>query len=264
MKLILPFALILSAIFLLFQVQANVSEFSAKDEKKIEAQNEVWNILTLEWPPYTCSNCPGQGIAAVALRQKLLKKDIHVQFTFTSWATAIQKSQEKNFVGFYPAYQGEEPAGYKLSKSLFRSPLGFVNGKGKKHPWKQASDLKGLRIGGAKAYKYPQEFFDLSAAGVFKLELVVSDDTNLRKVAAGDLDLALFDLVNARYLLNSSKGFLNSRIEIDPRVYAQMDLYLAFNKHSLDLSAVLDKALAGKDLQAKISAELQKVGLSNN
>lgn len=257
------FLVVIHLIFLILPIssQANMSEFLLR-EKKAEAQKQVWNVLTLEWPPYTCTDCPGQGAAAEALRQVLAQKGITVNFVFRSWTEAIKESSQLQYVGFFPAYVGEEPEGYQLSSSLFQSPLGFVKSKDKKISWKNLEDLKGLSIGGAKDYKYPQEFFAKAKSGFFKLELVVSDDTNLRKVASGDLDLAILDMVNAQFLLKNSPGFLQSKLELDPKPYKKMDLYFAFNKRHTALAPVLNQLLLEASLQQRVDSAVTKMGLS--
>ncbi|MFP5520107.1 MAG: substrate-binding periplasmic protein [Bdellovibrionia bacterium] len=199
------------------------------------ANKKTYKVATLEWPPFVCTECPGQGIAASALKKALASQNIDIVFEFMSWSQAIRISNNPEFLGYFPAWDTEFEKGFIQSQPLFESPLGFVERKDNPIQWQTLKDLKGLRIGGAKDYRYPTKFLDLAGEGFFKFEIVVSDDTNLRKLAQKKLDAVIIDKNNAAYLIKKSSSKIRRQLAINPKVLETKNLYIMLNKKHEDI-----------------------------
>jgi polar amino acid transport system substrate-binding protein len=222
-------------------------------------QAEKWVLTTLEWPPYTCSQCPGKGAAAKALAEALKKQNIELEFVFLPWTEAIKAGADKTNVGYFPAWLEDVKPGFVTSVALFESPLGFLEPKARPLRWNKLSDLKGKTIGVTKDYGNTVEFNRLVAEGVIKTEVVESDDTNMRKVALGKLDGTLIDLNNARYFLDNSLKSISGEISINPKILEKKELYVALNSHDTKKHAdVIMAAMKKGNLQKSIDAYMVK------
>jgi polar amino acid transport system substrate-binding protein len=222
-------------------------------------QAEKWVLTTLEWPPYTCSQCPGKGAAAKALAEALKKQNVELEFVFLPWSEAIKVGGDKSKVGYFPTWNEDGRPGFVASVALFESPLGFLEPKGRPLMWNKLSDLKGKTIGVVKDYGNTAEFNRLVAEGVIKTEVVESDDTNMRKVALGKLDGTLIDLNNARYFLNHSLKSVSGELALNPKIIGKKALYVALNTHDTQKHAdVIKEAVKKENLQKAIDDYMVK------
>lgn len=198
---------------------------------------ERWVISTLEWPPYTCAQCPENGAGAKALRDALKTQGIDVEFVFVTWRNAIRNTLEGRSVGFFPAWIEDNSQGqFIVSDALFFSPTGFAYPSSKELRWTHLSDLKGKKIGVAQDYGNTAEFNRLVKQGIIQTETVVSDDTNLRKVAAAKIDGAFIDIINARFLLEKNMPDINSRVIVGSNVVENKSLHLMLNPKTVNTS----------------------------
>lgn len=226
--------------------------FASREKRK------TWTLTTLEWPPFVCSNCPENGAAAKALRETLRKVGVDVKFSFHSWSKSMSLGEEEGYVGYFPAWIEEVKPGFTASSTLFTSPVGFVEPRNKPLVWHSLTDLKGKVIGISQNYGNTVEFNRLVREGVIRVEVVESDDTNLRKVALGRLDGALMDINNARYFLSVNLRNLMGRVSINSKVLENKTLHLAFNGHNKDKAAKMEAALKQSNFQKIVDEYLKK------
>ncbi|WP_347356202.1 transporter substrate-binding domain-containing protein [Bdellovibrio sp.] len=219
---------------------------------------ERWVVTTLEWPPFTCSRCPENGAAAKALKDTLKTVGVSVEFVFYPWTQAIKRGERPEVVGFFPVWPETFRPGFSPSHLLFRSPLGIIQQRSKPLVWSKLSDLKGKKIGITEGYGNTVEFNRLVKEKILKVEAVKSDDTNLRKVALGQLDGALMDINNARYLMHVTHPKLAGRVSVSPRIVQDKDHFFAFNIHNKAKVDKLNKALANVNYQRIVDDYLLK------
>lgn len=219
---------------------------------------ERWVVTTLEWPPFTCSRCPENGAAAKALKDTLKTVGVSVEFVFYPWTQAIKRGERPEVIGYFPAWTEDFRPGFTASQVLFKSPLGLIQQRIKPLVWTKLSDLKGKKIGVTEGYGNTFEFNRLVKEKVLTVESVKSDDTNVRKVALGQLDGALMDINNARYLIHVAHPRLAGRVSVGPRIVEDKELYLAFNIHNKAKSDKLKKALDNVNYQRIVDDYLLK------
>lgn len=225
----------------------------------VQARAEKWVVATLEWPPYTCTRCPKSGAGAKALRDALRTQGVEVEFVFSTWTKDIEDARRGKAVGFFPSWL-ETVASHGLERSvaLFESPLGFVESRVKPLKWKKLEDLKGKTIGVAQDYGYTVEFNRLVRDGVIKTETVISDDTNIRKVAAGKIDGAIMDVNNALFFLNTGLSDLAGKVRVSPRDIKVKALYVAWGKGHKDKDLILRRALKEVNTQKIVDDYLRQ------
>lgn len=222
------------------------------------AQAETWRINTLDWPPYTCARCPENGAAAKALRDSLKTVGVDVEFVFYTWGQAIQKSSDAAVVGYFPLWRESLKSGFQLSPPLFQSPLGFIEPRNKPLAWNSLMDLRGKKLGVTKDYGNTAEFNRLVKSGVIKVEVAVSDDINVLKVAEGKLDGALMDINNARYFLFTSQAGVLSKVRVNGKILEAKDLYLAVNHKNAGKMDKIKTALKNLNFQRVVDEYLLK------
>lgn len=219
---------------------------------------ERWLITTLEWPPFSCEKCPEQGAGCKALKEAMKTVGVDVEFVFLPWTRAIKDGAEAKYVGYYPSWPEDVQSGFSPSQAVFKSPLGFIEPKGKALVWNKLADLKGKNIGTVQDYGNTKEFNQLVKDGVIKTEVVPSDDVNVKKVAGGRLDGAIIDINNAKWFLATDLKDLAGKVQINAKTVEDKDLLIAFNAGGAAKKAKLEEALKKTDT-AKIVAEyLQK------
>lgn len=219
---------------------------------------ERWVVTTLEWPPFTCSRCPDNGAAAKALKESLKAVGVSVEFVFYPWTQAMKKGERPDVVGFFPVWLENIRPGLTPSEPLFRSPVGLIQQRDKPLVWTKLSDLKGKKIGITEGYGNTFEFNRLVREKVLTVEAVKSDDTNVRKVALGQLDGALMDLNNARYLIQVGQPQLAGRVSVNSRIIEEKDLYFVFNIHNKAKAEKLKAGLKKVNYQRQVDDYLLK------
>lgn len=219
---------------------------------------EKWIVTTLEWPPFSCEKCPEQGAGCKALKEAMKAVGVEVEYVFLPWTRAIKDGAEAKYVGYYPSWPEDVQAGFSPSPSVFKSPLGFIEPKGKALTWTSLADLKGKNIGTVQDYGNTKEFNQLIKDGVIKTEVVASDDVNVKKVAGGRIDGAIIDINNAKWFLATDMKDLAGKVQVNPKSIEDKDLLIAMNTSGAAKKAKLEEALKKVDT-AKIVAEyLQK------
>lgn len=221
------------------------------------ARAESWKIATLEWPPYTCSQCYKNGAAAEALRQVLKKEGITVEFVFYPWVQAQKNGGKRSFVGYFPSWKEEILPGFKASEVLFKSPVVFMERKEKPLYWNSLQDLKGKTFAVTEGYGNTIEFNQMIKDGQLKTSRVLNEESTIRKLIAGSVDGVLIDLFVGKYYLNKIFSVQKSQLALNEKVVENKELYFAFNEASLQKAEVLNRALRNDNYAKSVQAYLR-------
>lgn len=219
---------------------------------------EKWKVTSLEWPPFTCEKCPEQGAGTKALKEALASVGIELEVVFLPWSRAIKEGADKSAVGYYPSWPEDVTGDFSGSPSVFKSPVGFIEPSGKPLNWSSLQDLKGKTVGVVQDYGNTKDFNAAAKAGVFKTEVVPSDDVNVKKVAAGRIDAAIIDINNAKWYLQTDLKDLAGKVTINGKILEEKDLLIALNTHSKDKAAKLKEALGKVNTQKIVEEYLKK------
>lgn len=222
------------------------------------AKAEKWVLTTLEWPPFTCEKCPEQGAGAKALREAMKSVGVEVEFVFLPWTRAIKEGASNKYVGYYPSWPEDVVAGFSGSASVFTSPLGLIEPKGKPLSWNTLADLKGKTIGSVQDYGNTKEFNQLVKDGTIKTEVVTSDDVNVKKVAGGRLDGAIIDINNAKWFLKTDMKDMADKVSVNAKNLEDKALLIAFNASGGAGAKKLEEALKKVNTAKIVSEYLEK------
>lgn len=191
-------------------------------------------LASLEWPPYTGEQLPGQGATTEVVRAAFAAMGYDVEVRFYPWKRVLSVAmQEPGIVGYFPEYPSRErKRHFYFTDSVGKSPLGFAKRRSSGISWGEYEDLKQYRIGTVRGYVNTDTFDAMVRKGDIWTDRSVSDLFNLRKVLAGRVDLAVADLNVYEYLLFSD-GFLRSRrgeLRFDPQLMDIHNLHVCFRK----------------------------------
>lgn len=224
---------------------------------------ERWVVMTLEWPPFTCSRCPENGAAAKALKDTLNQVGVSAEFVFYPWTQTQKKAEHPDVIGYFPSWR-DVLGGFTRSEVLFKSPIGFIQPRSKPLVWSKLTDLKGRKIGITEGYSNNLEFNRLVKEKVLTVETVKTDEVSVRRVALGQLEGALMDISNARYLISKSQSEFPGKVSVNQRILEDKELFLAFNDHNKVKAAKLKSALGKVNYQRMVDDYLVKYLLRND
>ncbi|MDG5494948.1 transporter substrate-binding domain-containing protein [Niveispirillum sp. BGYR6] len=189
-------------------------------------------LASLDWPPFTGPNLPAQGRSTAIVQAALAGAGLALQVDFLPWQRALTSGlHDPDFQGYFPEYRDATMARHcLLSEPIGSSPLGFAERVDAPAPWTQLPDLAGRRIGTVRGYVNNPEFDALAAAGGLNVEPAVDDATNLRKLAAGRLDLVVIDSNVLSYLLATDPDLIPHRaaLRLNGRLLEEKSLHVCF------------------------------------
>jgi polar amino acid transport system substrate-binding protein len=212
------------------------------------AAGQSMALTSLEWPPYTGAPLADDGASAKVVREALAAVGMDLEVRFFPWQRAVQTAQQDaNFIGYFPEYHAESIEGdFFFSDPIGTSPLGFIENVDKPVTWAALSDLKPYTIGVVSGYVNTAEFDAMMETGQLNTDPVTDDATNIRKVAAGRIDLAVMDRNVFLYLLRTDPELkaLEGKLRFNDRLLENKKLYVCLRK-SPDGEAALNKLNQG-------------------
>jgi len=191
-------------------------------------------LTSLNWPPYTGSSLKDLGVTSKIVALALYSVGLELNVVIFPWQRAVLTAKsDKNFQGYFPEYYDQAiEKEFFFSDPVGSSPLGFIERKDKPVTWETLDDLKGLRIGTVKGYVNTAEFDAKVASGALDAEAVVDDVTNVKKLAAGRLDIAVIDKYVYEYLLNTDPELapLKAKLHFNSRILENKKLYVCLRR----------------------------------
>jgi len=209
-----------------FSLTASVSAY---------AQDKVIKLTSLEWPPYAGEKVDQQGASVAVVRAAAEAMGYKLEVKFLPWERAVKTAEDpkSGYVGYFPEYHSDEvAANFLFSDPIGAGPLGFVENSAAPVQWSDLAELKDKKIGTVSGYVNTAEFDAKVAAGILKAEPVSDDLTNIRKVGAGRIPLAVIDKHVLNYTLNTdpSLASLKDKVQFNAKLLEDKALYIAFQR----------------------------------
>ena len=174
------------------------------ETKAEQAQHtQLVKLTSLDWPPYTGEQLPGQGEVTVLLRQVMADIGYQLQVDFLPWPTAVAKVRAGNegHLGYYPEYPFADK-GYLMSAAIGYSELGLVERRDNPLLLTDVNELATLRFGVVQDYLNMVQLDAMIAAKKLTPVVSSSDKDNVLKVMSGQLEAAVVDKRVLSYLLS--------------------------------------------------------------
>lgn len=217
-------------------------------------------IATLEWPPYTCAQCPEGGVASKVLKEFLLKQGIEVEFSFYPWARAVKLTENNQVDALWPCWPNDI-VGTKLKVSVpfFKSTLGFITRKTSNITLTQLSDLEKYRVGAVSGYGYDDGILQTLKKNPKKVQYVTDDKSNLKKILGNRIDIALIDLINFEYSSKFLSPKEKNELVFQKNLHRNLDLAIGFTETNLNkYNEILKKGFEQFDFEKRLAEELRK------
>lgn len=215
----------------------------------------VARFTTLDWPPFSAAGLAGGGAFVEILREALAPAGIRVEVEVLPWKRAVDKaSRDPAIAGFLPVYLDDLVGGFFPSAQVLASPLGLAERRADSIAWSTLDDLKPLRIGTVLGYTNTPAFDEAVQARRLTIEEAPDDLSNLLKVAAGRLRVAVIDCTVLRFLLDHEARLAAARgaVQCNPRPLALKGIFVALRDdargHALD--GAIRRGLAQVDPEA--------------
>ena len=191
-------------------------------------------LTSLEWPPYTGAQLPGEGMSSEVVRAAFEAVGYTVEIRFYPWKRAVEHGRHDFDVdGYFPEYvSAERKKHFLFSDSIGVSPLGLVEKKSRSVHWETLQDLSEFSIGTVHGYVNTEEFDRLAGQGRLRVDSSVSDLLNLRKVLAGRLPLAVVDVNVFQYLARNDEHLWQDldKLQVNPHLLGVNTLHVCFRK----------------------------------
>ena len=197
------------------------------------AGNSV-KLAATEYPPYYGQQLPNQGVITEIIREAFSRVGYAVKIQFLPWKRALEATRRGEFDALYTAwYREERKRWFAFSDPLpIANQIGFFKRVDRNISYRTIVDLRPFKIGIVRGYSNPLAF---DRAGL-NTEAVTEDRLNLKKLAAGRLDLVLIDKVIGQHIIRTDLPESVQTLEwLDPPLKID-DQYLIFSKSVDDYS----------------------------
>lgn len=195
-----------------------------------EAKADTLHLTSLHWPPYSGSTLEKQG-ATIAITRAAMRAVGHELIVgFFPWSRAIRmvNRPESKYVGYLPAYSYPTDE-FIFSDPLGTSPLGLVEQHLHPISWSSLADLNQYRLGVVRDYTNTVELDAMIKLGTQRVEVVNSDEHNVKKVATARIDAAVIDLHVFDYLLSQKElKSIAGKLQINKKTLEDKQMFIAF------------------------------------
>jgi len=192
-------------------------------------------LTSLDWPPYTGPTLADQGATAAVVKAAFEAAGYRVQIDFFPWPRAVVLASDANsgYAGYFPEYYSAEVGkSFLFSAVIGTGPLGLVQHKDAPIIWNSIDDLNKFKVGVVQDYVNTDAFDANVASGKQPVEVVSSDDQNLKKVAAKRIPVAIIDQNVMNHLLahDPSLAAVKAKLEFNGKLLEDKKLYICFRR----------------------------------
>jgi polar amino acid transport system substrate-binding protein len=224
----------------------------------------LMRLSTLEWPPYTGTLLPGEGLSTKMASMVAKAAGYKLMTASFEWATTVEKGEKApNFDGYFPEYYTKErEQNCHLSQAMGSSVLGIATLKSNTINWSALSDLADVRLGVVDGYSNGEAFDQAVADKRQKVELVPSDAANVGKLSSGKIRGIVIDQKVLDYTLAHLGGA--DRIVFGSKPIAELTLHVCFKKTPAGLAMrnAFDAALKTVD-RRKVESDYSRLVKGN-
>lgn len=210
---------------------------------------ETITIASGEWSPYLSKNLKHNGIAGRIITDIFAGEGIAVKFNFLPWKKAYLDTEKGKFDGTAVwLKKPEREQTFWFTDDVITETHVFFFKKGRAFDWNTPKDLESYRLGGLLGFSYGPELDRAINDGKIRVDRIVKDEVNFKKLLIGRIDLYPQEL-------NVSYELLHRQFSADdialiahhPKPLMENPSYLLLPKSrpgSLRLKTLFNKGLA--------------------
>ncbi len=155
-----------------------------------------------EWPPYMGEALPQGGVLSDVVALAFSRIGVKVRYVFLPTPRALASAASGRVDGSI----GWTPTAERRQNLMFSGPvmtarMVFFQRSGETFEWRILADLAPYRIGVTVGNTYSAAFSHLQYSGALQVDPSADDLSNLRKLAAGRVDLFPIEATVGRYLV---------------------------------------------------------------
>lgn len=207
----------------------------------LQASAADYKLSTLEWAPYTGAALPGQGVVSATIVEALKASGQRVEVQFFPWSRAVRLvDTDPAYVGFFPAYYSRERAArYLYSDPVGHSQVVFLERTDTPVKWTSYDDLQGQRIGVVRGFVNTEALDARIASKVLLAEESPDDRSNILKLVADRIDLAVVDRQVYMHLVQTDPQLARvaAQLQTNPKVLESKNLYVCFQRSARGAAA---------------------------
>lgn len=195
-------------------------------------------LAATEYPPYYGEALPRGGPVTEITVAALRKAGHEVQVRFLPWARALRLGEEGAVDGLVGVWHSAERDRFFLySLPVVANRLVLCKRAGSEPArFEGFAALEPYTVGVVRGYADPPGL----AAAHIRTEAVVDDLQNLRKLAAGHVDLVLIDSRVGRYLADKHLADFAPRMECLQPAVEETPQYLVVSRHAPDAAKIIE------------------------
>ena len=209
-------------------------------------------LATGEWRPYTSQGMENYGLFTEIVTAVFRELGMEAEYRFYPWKRCEAELVSGKVAAIFPYYKTDERMKiYHYTDSVAVSKNGFFYLKkrlqGKDIVYGKLEDLKPYKIGGNIGYWYIPDF---EKAGL-DTEYVPDEESNVRKLYAGRIDLFVQDLYVGWELIKKIYPENVGDFGILDKALSEGGLYLMFAKNNPQAGAMIQKFNEGLEMIKK-------------
>ncbi|MDE1462587.1 substrate-binding periplasmic protein [Spartinivicinus poritis] len=144
-----------------------------------------------EWPPYLSKEYKHHGLISHIVTEAFKQSGVTVEYGFFPWKRAFKEAQEgKKWAGSVVWTKNpDREADFVFSDTVIELKEVFFHRKDLQFDWSTMKDLSKYKIGASIGYSYGDAFAKAEADKLINVARTAKDETSLKKLAAGRIDL---------------------------------------------------------------------------
>jgi len=222
---------------------------------------DVIHLATSEYPPYMGQGLPQGGAITAIATEAFRRGGYEVKATFLPWARTVDSAKSGLVEGVLGIWHSKErEQWFVYSNPLPATQMGFYKRSDSPISYTALSELKPYLVGTVRGYANPAAFDEAK----LRTDEVVDDETNLRKLSVGRIDLVLIDKGVARYLINSKPDAFKAKLVwLEPAI-EKLPLYVALSKKTPEIDkklAAFNKGLLAMEKDGTLARLVKEAGI---
>lgn len=151
---------------------------------------EVIRITTGEHPPYLSEHLKHNGVGLRIIKEAFALEGITVEYGFFPWKRSLKLAEQGDWDASATwGHNSDRENNFYFSDPIYPATSVFFHLKSYPFDWHTLDDLKGISIGATKTYAYTPAFLKAIEQKSLNIELISSDELNLRKLLKGRIDI---------------------------------------------------------------------------
>ena len=165
---------------------------------------EVWNIASLEWPPYASSSNKDGGTFWYKFSEAMKAEGVTIKVNYLPWERVKKESKEGVYIGYGPCWPEEVKEGFISTGTIEYSEIAIISKA--THNFDLNPENPTLTFGIVKTYDYPVKVIN-NIESYGKIVSTPMEDRLLARMLESEqrFNLSVTDFKVAQHYVNTEK-----------------------------------------------------------